>query len=90
MVIFLRGRRCPVPAPTSSPSLSVVAAQRSLLAGYQTAGEKGYDWMHKIGFAGIVAFTIYVIIDYEFPRVGLIRMVSTDELLLNLRASMPP
>lgn len=65
-----------------------LALASALLAGYQTAGEKGYDWVHKIGFAGIVAFTIYVILDLEYPRLGWIRLDAIDQLLVNVRASM--
>jgi hypothetical protein len=65
-----------------------LALASALLAGYQTAGEKAYDWVHKIGFAGIVAFTIYVILDLEYPRLGWIRLDAIDQLLVNVRASM--
>jgi len=60
----------------------------ALLAGYQSAGEKGYDWVHKIGFAGIVAFTIYVILDIEYPRLGFVRLDAIDQVLINVRAGM--
>jgi hypothetical protein len=65
--------------------LAFVAA---LLAGYQSAGEKGYDWVHKVGFATIVALTVYVILDIEYPRLGFIRLDAIDQLLLNVRAGM--
>jgi hypothetical protein len=65
--------------------LSLAAA---LLAGYQTAGEKGYDWIHKIGFATIVAFTVYVILDIEYPRLGFVRLDAIDQVLVNVRAGM--
>src|SRR5262245_47781941 len=65
-----------------------LALASALLAGYQTAGEKGYDWVHKIGFAGIVALTIYVILDLEYPRLGWIRLDAIDQLLVNVRAGM--
>lgn len=65
--------------------LALVAA---LLAGYQSAGEKGYDWVHKVGFAIIVATTVYVILDIEFPRLGFVRLDAIDQLLVNVRASM--
>jgi hypothetical protein len=39
----------------------------SLLAGYDAAG-KGRSLMHMLGFAVILAITIYIIIDYEYPR----------------------
>ena len=65
--------------------LALVAA---LLAGYQSAGEKGYDWVHKVGFAAIVAATVYVILDIEFPRLGFVRLDAIDQLLVNVRAGM--
>jgi len=68
--------------------LVALALASALLAGYQTAGEKGYDWIHKIGFAGIVALTIYVIIDIEYPRLGWVRLDAIDQLLVNVRAGM--
>lgn len=60
----------------------------ALLAGYQTAGERGYDWLQKIGFAAIVALTVYVILDVEYPRLGFVRVDAIDQLLVNLRATM--
>jgi hypothetical protein len=64
------------------------ALAAALLAGYQSAGERAYDWVHKIGFAAIVAFTIYVILDIEYPRLGWIRLGAIDQLLVNVRAGM--
>jgi hypothetical protein len=66
-------------------ALALVAA---LLAGYQSAGEKGYAWIHKIAFATIVAFTVYVILDIEYPRLGFVRIDSIDRLLVDVRAGM--
>jgi hypothetical protein len=68
--------------------LIALALASALLAGYQSAGEKGYDWLHKIGFAGIVALTVYVILDIEYPRLGWVRLDAIDELLVNVRAGM--
>jgi hypothetical protein len=65
-----------------------LALASALLAGYQSAGEKGYDWLHKIGFAVIVAFTVYVILDIEYPRLGWVRLDTIDQLLVNVRAGM--
>jgi hypothetical protein len=66
-------------------ALAIVAA---LLAGYQSAGEKGYAWIHKIAFATIVALTVYVILDVEYPRLGLVRIDGIDHLLVDVRAGM--
>ena len=66
-------------------ALALVAA---LLAGYQTAGERGFDWIHKVAFAGIVAVTVYVILDIEYPRLGFVRMDAIDRVLVEVRAGM--
>lgn len=39
-------------------------------------------------FSAILALTIYVVVDLEFPRVGLIRVDDADLLLLELREGM--
>jgi hypothetical protein len=60
----------------------------ALLAGYQSASEKGYDWVHKIGFAAMIAFTVYVIFDIEYPRLGWVRLDAIDQVLVTVRAGM--
>ena len=65
-----------------------LAFASALLSGYQSAGERGYDWVHKIAFATIVAFTVYVILDIEYPRMGFVRLDAIDQLLVNARAAM--
>jgi hypothetical protein len=65
-----------------------LALGSALLAGYQSAAEKTYDWVHKIGFAGVVAFTVYVILDIEYPRLGWVRLDAIDQVLVNVRAGM--
>ena len=65
-----------------------LALASALLAGYQTAGEKAYDWVHQIGFAGIVAFTVYVILDIEYPRLGFVRIDAMDQVMVNVRSGM--
>lgn len=66
-------------------ALGVAAA---ILAGYQTAGEKDYDWPHKIGFAAMVALTVYVIFDIEYPRLGFVRIDAIDRVLVEVREGM--
>ena len=64
------------------------ALAAALLAGYQVAGEKGFTWLQKIGFAAIISLTIYVILDMEYPRRGLIRIDAIDQVLVNVRTGM--
>ena len=39
-------------------------------------------------FAAVLSLTVYVIVDLEFPRFGLIRIDSSDQVLVDLRAGM--
>ena len=66
-------------------SLALVAA---LLAGYQMSSAKKRCWIHVSLFVITFTLSIYVIIDLESPRLGLIRMDSTDALLKDVRQSM--
>ena len=68
--------------------LIALALASALLAGYQSASEKMYDWVHQIGFAAIVSITVYVILDIEHPRLGLVRLDAIDQLMVNARAGM--
>jgi hypothetical protein len=68
--------------------IGVLALMSSLLAGYAMAGGKTRSWIHVIGFALIMATTVYVILDLEFPRLGIIRVDAFDQVLVELRQSM--
>ena len=65
-----------------------LALASALLAGYQSAGEERVGWVHAIGFAGIIAFTVYVILDIEYPRLGWVRIDAIDQVLVEVRAGM--
>ena len=68
--------------------LIALALAAALLAGYQSAGDRGYAWIHKLGFAAIVSLTVYVILDIEHPRLGLVRMDAIDKTMVDVRAGM--
>lgn len=68
--------------------LFLVALASALLAGYSMAGGKDRKWIHVIGFAFVIALTVYVILDIEFPRLGLIRVDAFDQALVDLLQSM--
>jgi hypothetical protein len=68
--------------------LGALALMSSLLAGYAMAGGKARSWIHTAGFAFIMAVTVYVILDLEFPRLGFIRIEAIDRMLVELRQSM--
>ena len=60
----------------------------SLLVGYGASVNKDHSWLHTLVFAVVLSMTTYVIIDLEFPRLGLIRVDGADIALVELRESM--
>jgi hypothetical protein len=60
----------------------------SLLAGFGIASSEGRSNLHVFAFTGILCLTIFVIVDYEYPRVGFVRINAVDQLLVDLRDSM--
>ena len=67
-----------------------LALAASLLAGYGMTGGKVRSWFHMLGFALVMAVAVYVILDLEYPRLGLIRVDAFDQALVDLRQSMNP
>jgi hypothetical protein len=65
-----------------------LAILSGFLAGYSTAEKKSKNSLHILSYVAITAFTIYIIIDLELPRVGLIRIDSFDRFLVDVRDSM--
>ncbi|MGN5479897.1 DUF4239 domain-containing protein [Cupriavidus basilensis] len=60
----------------------------ALFAGYGMAQRGPRNWLHEIFFAVTLAVTLYVIIDLEYPRLGLIRVDEFDQVLHDVRDSM--
>jgi hypothetical protein len=65
--------------------LSLVGA---MLVGYGISANKQRTWFHTLVFSLFIALSVYVIVDLEFPRLGLIRIDAYDEVLTDLRKSM--
>jgi hypothetical protein len=77
------------PPPVVFVMLCVLALASSLLAGYGMAGGRPSDcWLHALAFAAIMAVTVYVILDLEYPRLGLIKVNAVDQVLVDLQESM--
>jgi len=64
-------------------SLALLSA---LLAGFSMAGSKSR--IHMLVFAAILAITVYVIFDLEYPRLGLIQIDAADQVLVEVRQGM--
>jgi len=68
--------------------LGALALVSALLAGYGMASGGQRSWVHVVGFATVIAATVYVIVDMEYPRFGMIRVDAVDQVLRDLRQSM--
>jgi multidrug transporter EmrE-like cation transporter len=60
----------------------------SLLAGYRMAAGTLRSWLHILGFTLITVVVVYVTLDIEYPRTGLFRLQSADQLLHDAREGM--
>jgi hypothetical protein len=67
--------------------LFLLALLSALFAGSAMAGNKERSTLHVVGFSVIMALSAYVILDLEYPRLGLIRVDAADQLLVDVRAS---
>ena len=65
-----------------------LALAAAILAGDAMAASKTRSWTHVVGFAAAVAVSLYVILEIEYPRLGLIRVESFDQALTDLRDLM--
>jgi hypothetical protein len=68
--------------------LFALALLSAVLAGHAMSGAGARNWAHMATYAFAVAGAVYVIIDMEYPRLGLIRVDTFDKVLLELRQSM--
>jgi hypothetical protein len=49
---------------------------------------KSRSWLHILCFAFVIAVAVYVILDIEYPRLGLIRVEAFDQAPVELRETM--
>jgi hypothetical protein len=68
--------------------LALVMLACSLLAGFGMSVGTSRSWLHVVCFAAVLTIAFYVILDLEYPRVGVIRIDWMDRVLEDLRRSM--
>jgi hypothetical protein len=68
--------------------LVTLALIASLFAGYSMADSRSRRLLHAVGFAAVTSVAVYVILDLEYPRRGLLRIDAFDHALVDLRATM--
>ena len=66
----------------------VLAAVGAIFSGYGLGGAQQRSWVHRVAFPLATAAALFVIVDMEFPRLGLIRVDAMDYLLADLRKMM--
>jgi len=65
-----------------------LALASALLAGHGMASARTRSWPHVVGFAAAMACAVYVILEIEYPRFGMIRIDAFDQALVELRDSL--
>lgn len=75
----------PVPIFAVLVCMALVSA---FLVGFGMAPNKGRIGIHRVAYAAVLATVIYLIVDLEFPRLGLIRVDAVDQVLVDARAGM--
>ncbi len=68
--------------------LAMTAVVSSVLCGYTMSASPVRDWVSTITLALVLGIALYVIADYEFPRVGLIRIDPVDQVLVDTLKQM--
>jgi len=65
--------------------LFTLALLSAVLVGHAMSGTSKRNLLYLCAYAATVAITVYVILDLEYPRVGLIRVDQADQVLRDLR-----
>jgi hypothetical protein len=76
------------PPPEVFAMLVLMVIAASALVGYTMSTSAVRDWVSTLIFALTVSIALYVILDYEFPRVGFIRIDPVDEVLVDTLKQM--
>ena len=75
--------------PTAVAALLMITAWScSILAGYSLYSPKGRNMVHMLTFAIIISLTFYLILDLDYPRMGIINLRDADKVLIELRQSL--
>ena len=75
------------PPPVIWQALISLALVGSLVAGYNLGVEQKRDWFLTIIFTVLMVGTIVVILNLEYPRIGMVKLDDLDIELVNLRKS---
>ncbi|HEV8496751.1 MAG TPA: hypothetical protein VGQ56_07820 [Gemmatimonadaceae bacterium] len=76
------------PPAVISVMLALMSLLAALVAGFTMANSGTHKWLLDVAVAAIVSLVIYVIVQIEYPRLGLVRVDPFDRALVELRAAM--
>jgi len=76
------------PPAVISVMLALMSLLAALVAGFTMANSGTHKWLLDVAVAAIVSLVIYVIVQIEYPRLGLVRVDPFDRALVELRATM--
>ena len=76
------------PHPAIFGLLLMLVLVSAFLVGFSQAKVTPQSRLHLVGFSVTTALALYLIIDLEYPRVGMIRVDQFDQALVELRGSM--
>ena len=62
----------------------------AFMAGFGQAKVSRQSMLHLLGFAAITTLALYLIVDLEFPRLGIIRVDEFDQALRELLDTLKP
>jgi len=68
--------------------LGLLVLISAFLAGFGQAKVPRQSMIHLMGFAAVTTLALYLIVDLEFPRLGIIRVDDFDQALVELLASL--
>jgi hypothetical protein len=68
--------------------LAAMALLSAALVGYGMAGSRKRSPFHMLAYAAVLSAAFYVILDLEYPRLGLIRVDAADAVLVEVRQGM--
>lgn len=77
------GEKVRVPDPIVI-MLFILSIASAFYVGYSAAGKGRLDWFIVIGFCLLTAVVIYITLDLDRPRGGLIRVDSNHQAMLDL------
>ena len=75
------------PPPIVYVVLALISLVCAFLVGYEMGATEVASRAHMIVLAFVLSFTFYVILDFEYPRLGFIRIDDFDQLLVQTRAA---